>query len=53
MKTFPFKRGDVYLVELPLPDKVGHTLREVCCKSPGRKDHCSLPHLCLCHHHYL
>lgn len=28
MKDFPFKRGDVYLVELPLPDKVGHTLEK-------------------------
>ena len=26
MKKFPFKRGDVYLVEYPLPDTLGHTI---------------------------
>jgi len=26
MKTFPFKRGDVYLVNFPLPDVLGQTI---------------------------
>ena len=26
MKKFPFKRGDVYLVEFPLPDSLGQTI---------------------------
>lgn len=28
MSNLPFKRGDVYLIKLPLPDKIGHTLEK-------------------------